>query len=172
MNKYYCNRCHTYFSREWNLKRHKTDVHQEVENAKDYNVKQEFKENRYPMPFNNNSFNEQMANSTYNRPQQNSYSYNNNSPAYPLHNEYNNIQSFPNPHIKSNISETRTFSLDDKIRIQKKLKYLENILIKNLPKFIVIKRIKILKDQCYYEQSDEPLKRYIVEKNLGYLWPD
>jgi hypothetical protein len=64
MNKYYCNRCHKYFAREWNLKRHKTVVHQEVENAKDYNVKQEFKENRYPMPFNNNSFNEQMANPT------------------------------------------------------------------------------------------------------------
>jgi hypothetical protein len=172
MSKYYCDICHESFTREWNLKRHKIDVHKVIENDKNYNLKQVFKENLKDVPFKSNSFDEQTADPLYNQPQQNSYSYNNNFYAPPFYNGYNNIQSFPTPYIQSPITETKSFSNDDKIRIQKKLKTVENILIKVFPKFVVVSKIKRLRDQCYEEQSDEPLKRYIVKKNLGHLWPD
>jgi hypothetical protein len=138
--KIYCDICNKDFTREWNLKRHKSDVHELVENEKNDNLNQEFKGDFNHVPYNNPS-------------------------AYPFHYEYNNIQSFPNSHIKPHISETRTFSLEDKLRIQKKLKNLENILIKGWPKFIVLNRIKMLKKQCYDVQSDEPLKRYLEKSN-------
>ena len=145
--KIYCDICNQDFTREWNLKRHKSDVHGLVENEKDDSVKQEFKENFNHMPYNYNPF------------------------AYPFHNEYNNIQSFPNSNIKPHNSETRPFSVDERLRIQKKLKNLEKILIKVYPKLFVLRRVNRLKKQCYDEQSDDPLKRYLEKNNLGYLWP-
>ena len=90
----YCDICNQDFTREWNLKRHKSDVHGLVENEKDDRVKQEFKENFDYVPYNNSS-------------------------TYPFYNKSNNIQFFPNFHTEPHISETRTFTLDDKLRIQK-----------------------------------------------------
>jgi hypothetical protein len=92
--KHYCKFCNKYFTREWNLKRHNDDVHEFVENAKNDNVELEFKENFNYLP-------------------------NNNSSAYPFYNEYNNMKFFPESYIESRTSETRAFTLDDKLVIQK-----------------------------------------------------
>ena len=165
MAKYYCDICNRDFTRNDNLKRHKTDVHELVENAKEYTEKQGLPENLDQTPFN-----KQITNPIYSQSQEKSY--NNNFSAYPFYNGYNYTQSFPNPNIQSHIKETKSFSVDDKIKIQKKLKIVENILKKNRPYYYVASRINMLRAQCYNEQSDEPLKRFIVKKNLGHLWPD
>ena len=123
-------------------------MHQEVENAKNDNINQEFKENLNHMHCNDN------------------YS------TYPFYTEHNNIKSFPHSYTASHISETRIFTVDDKLRIQKKLKKLEIILKRGYTKSMVFERIMLLKKQCYSEQSDEPIKRYVEKKNLGYLWSD
>ena len=52
MAKYYCDICNRDFTRNDNLKRHKTDVHELVENAKEYTEKQGLPENLDQTPFN------------------------------------------------------------------------------------------------------------------------
>ena len=168
-----CNRCKAPFTRKWNLKRHMHDVHKVANYGKtNNNVKQEIEENFYHQSFNSNSSYEQKEDYNYPQSQQYPYSHANNFSDPPFNNENNNIQSFPYSPNNSDIPETRTFNIDDKIRIQKILKNLENSLNKVYPKPAVSLIMKMLKDRCYREQSDEPLKRYLEKTNMGYLWPD
>jgi hypothetical protein len=168
-----CNLCKRIFTREWNLKRHWHDVHKVANYGKrDNNVKQEIEENFHHASFNSNSSYEQNEDYNYPQSQQYPYSHTNNFPDPAFYNEYNNIQSFPYSPNNSDITETRTLNIDDKIRIQKKLKILENSLNKVHTKSFVRSKMRELKDRCYREQSDEPLKRYLEKRNMGYLWPD
>ncbi|HEX2406034.1 MAG TPA: hypothetical protein VHJ38_02400 [Nitrososphaeraceae archaeon] len=168
-----CKLCKRIFTREWNLKRHMHDVHRIANHGnRDNNVKQKIEENFPHASFNSNSSYEQKEFYNYPQSQRYPYSHANNFSVPPFYNEYNNIQSFPYSPNNSDITETRTLNNDDIIRIQKILKNLENSLNKVYHKAYVSWKIKELKDKCYREQSDEPLKKYLITRNMGYLWPD
>lgn len=100
----------------------------------------------------------------------NSYCYNNFSNIYPNHGYYNS-----EPYIYSNYNflfkEVKTLSSDDKIKIQKVLKIVENYLESLYPKSNVFLIISWLRYRCLREKSDEPLKKYLVKNNMGHLWP-
>lgn len=101
----------------------------------------------------------------------NSYCYNNFSNIYPSPGYYNS-----EPYIYSNYNsifkEKKTLSSDDKIKIQKVLKSVENYLERLYPKSTVFQIISWLSYRCLREKSDEPLKNYLVKINMGHLWPD
>ena len=69
----------------------------------------------------------------------------------------------------SQIKENRKLNLDDEIKIQKGLKIIQNYL-KNYPKPYVAMRISELRSKCIRAQSDEPLKKYLVNGKRGDLW--
>jgi hypothetical protein len=171
MVKPYCKKCKKIFTRDWNFKRHLSDVHN-VEDRSRSDIVNQSRENLTHEPYNSNSFGEQNVDDIYNKFQQNYDSQNNNLSTHPLQDEYYNIESFPGGFINSHIPVKGTFNIDEEIKIQKQLKNLENILLKILPRFLVVGRINMLMKECYYEQSNDPLKRYLVKKNMGHLWSD
>ena len=67
--------------------------------------------------------------------------------------------------------ENRKLNSYDKIRIQSVLKILENYLEKIYSMPHVIWTISRLWVRCMREQSDEPLKKYLIKRNMGSLWP-
>ena len=100
----------------------------------------------------------------------NSYYYDNFSNIYPSPGYYNN-----EPYIYSNnnspFKEEKILSIDDKIKIQKVLKVVENYLERIYPKYNVFLIISRLHYRCLREKSDEPLKKFLVKNNMGHLWP-
>ena len=170
MNKYTCSICKRLFTRDWNLKRHIQDVHRIANYAKNDKVNQEIEENGYYQPFNRNSFYKENDMNFYNNYTQNPHYYNNFSNDFSNYGNYNSAPFFSYANFNSQIKENRKLNLDDKIKIQTVLKTLENSL-KNYPKPYVAMTISWLRSRCFREQSDEPLKKYLVNSNMGDLWP-
>ena len=172
MNKKKCNRCDRLFSRQWNLERHLQDVHEINDDIKKEKRSGEIHDYDYwqiNMNSNNNLRKKENNNigMDYNG---NSYCYNNFSNTYPNPGYYNG-----EPYIYSNFNslfkEEKRLSVDDKMKIQKILKLLENYLEKFYPTSYVFPIIAWLRYRCLREKSDEPLKKYLVQNNMGHLWP-
>ena len=67
--------------------------------------------------------------------------------------------------------EQRRWTYDDKIRLQRGLKIIQNHLEKFYHPFYVSRIILMLKRKCNHEKSDEPLKKYFIQMNIGAMWP-
>ncbi len=168
-----CYICNKIFSRQWNLERHLQDVHEinnDIRKGKrrggidgyDY---------EYGQLSMNSAINLKKTESNNNDMDYkvNSYYYNNFSNIYPIPGYYNS-----EPYIYSNnnsLFKEETLSIDDKIKIQKALKFVENYLKRLYPKANVFPIISLLRNRCLREKSVEPLKKYLVKNNMGDLWP-
>lgn len=171
-----CTVCNQSFSRQWNLKRHIQDVHKLHNYDKKDNIMQ--KDNDFNnLPFNiyeNNNFKDTNNKNDINN-NQNQHYYN----SFPdiNHDLYYNVESyqypysnFTNSNFESQLKKEKRLSVDDKIKIQKGLKILENHLEKICKPVYIFRIIKLLNYRCLSEKSDEPLKKYLVQNNIGYLW--
>ena len=84
---------------------------------------------------------------------------------YPYPNFFNsNINSQPK-------IEKKEWTTNDRIKVQKALKILQNYLSKIYYPSYTYRMIKLLHDRCSSERSIEPLKQFFVSKYLGHLWP-
>lgn len=88
--------------------------------------------------------------------------------------------TFPNPgyyhgehfsNFNSLSKEEKRLNVDDRIKIQKVLKILKNTLEKIYSTTYVVCTISWLHYRCLSEKSDEPIKKFLVQNNMGYLWP-
>lgn len=146
MENHKCSICDRIFTRDWNLKRHIQDLHRLYNYDKKENINQEFEENYYSQKSNNSL---------------------NTCPNPADH----NFEFLPNPNFNpSQLEEEKRLSLDDKIRIQSILKNLENSLEKIFPKPNIVWTTWSLWCRCIQTQSDEPLKRFLINQKMGYLW--
>lgn len=83
---------------------------------------------------------------------------------------YNNIP-YPYSNINSQYKEEeKKLSIDDKIKIQTGLKNLENYLEKFLPIPFIFQILSWLRYQCLTQRSYDPLKKFLVQNNIGFLW--
>jgi|GEM_PF-2475003 len=175
MNKKRCDRCNRFFSIQWNLERHLQDVHEINDDIKkekrrggidgyDYEYGQLNMNSAINLKKAENNNNDMDYNG-------NSYCYNNFSNIYPS-TEYYNIEPYIYSNYNSIFKEKKTLSSDDKIKIQKVLKSVENYLERFCPKSTVFPIISYLRYRCLREKSDEPLKKYLVKNNMGHIWPD
>ncbi len=96
----------------------------------------------------------------------NSYCYNNFSNIYP-NPEYYNSEPYIYSNYNSIFKEEKTLSSDDKIKIQKVLKFVENYLKRLYPKSYVFPIYHGYVIVAYARKSDEPLKKYLVKNNMG-----
>lgn len=98
--------------------------------------------------------------------------YNNNY----FHNDLNSYYGFYNsesylyPPFNAKYKEEKRLSLDDKLRIQKILKNLQNNLEKFYPVAFIFRLISWLHYQCITQKSDQPLKKFLIRNNVGFLW--
>ena len=88
----------------------------------------------------------------------NSYCCNNFSNIYP-NSGYNNSEPYIYSNYNSLFKEEKTLSNDDKIKIQKVLKFVENYLKRLYPKSNVFPIILWLRYRCLREKSDEPIEK-------------
>lgn len=95
---------------------------------------------------------------------------NNFSNTFPNH-EYYHGEPFLYSNFNSQSKEEKRLNVDDRIKIQKVLKILENTLVKIYPTAYVVWIISWLHYRCLSEKSDEPIKKFLVRNNMGYLWP-
>lgn len=137
--------------------------------AKKDQLNHEIEENGHYPPF-NTSFYKENDKDFYNKYTQNPHNYNNFSNDSSNYGYYNKEPFFSYSNFTSQIKENRKLNLDDEIKIQKGLKIIENYL-KNYPKPYVAMRISELRSRCIRAQSDEPLKKYLVNGKRGDLWP-
>jgi dynactin complex subunit len=111
-----------------------------------------------------------MNHTQYNQSYYNNNNLPNNSPYY-YYGFDNNTSSDLYSNINSQYKEDKKrLSIDDKIKIQKVLKNLENYLKKFYPPMFIFQILSWLHYQCLTQKSDEPLKKFLVQKNIGFLW--
>lgn len=173
-----CNICYKKFTRKWNLERHLYDVHEAHYDLRKARIKQEFDvrnhlsktvgPNRKILNTDNN-----LNKTQYNQSYYNNNNLPNNLPYY-YYGFDNNTASYPYSNINSQYEEEeqeeKKLSIDDKIKIQKILKNLENYLEKFYPRVFIFQILSWLRYQCLTKKSEEPLKRFLVQKNIGFLW--
>jgi hypothetical protein len=82
---------------------------------------------------------------------------------------YSNINSQCKEEEKEKEGEKR-LSIDDKIKIQKVLKNLKNYLEKFYPRAYIVQILSWLRYQCLTQKSDKPLKKFLVQNNIVFLW--
>jgi hypothetical protein len=90
------------------------------------------------------------------------YGFDNNPSSY----LYSNINSQCKEEEKEKEGEKR-LSLDDKIKIQNVLKNLKNYLEKFYPRAYIFQILSWLRYQCLTQKSDKPLKKFLVQNNIG-----
>ncbi len=103
---------------------------------------------------------------------ENSYYYNKISNTFPYPAYYNG-EFYPYSNFNpSSLEKEKRLSFEDRIRIQKVLTNLENHLKKiGYPVELVFRLKTWLNYRCSIAKTDEPLKKYLVNNNLGNLWP-
>ena len=172
MNKKRCDRCNRLFSRQWNLERHLQDVHEINNDIKKRRGRIDGYDYEYEQLNINSANNLKKTENNYNDMDYNGNSYccNNFSNIYP-NSGYNNSEPYIYSNYNSLFKEEKTLSNDDKIKIQKVLKFVENYLKRLYPKSNVFPIISWLRYRCLREKSDEPLKKYLFKNNMGHLWP-
>ena len=170
-----CTICYKKFTRKWNLDRHLYDVHDVHDDLRKDRIKQEIvvqdhlsnmAESKGKILNKDNDNN--MNQTQYNR----SYYNNNNFPntLYYNYHYYNYAYPYPNLYFHYR-EEERKLTIYDKIKIQKILKNLENYLEKFCPRPFIFQILSWLRYQCLSQKSDQPLKKFLVRNNLGFLWP-
>jgi hypothetical protein len=171
-----CNICYKKFTRKWNLERHLYDIHEFHNNVNNARRKQGIEvpdhllnmvePNRKILKKEDNNMNHTQYNQSY----YNNNNLPNNSPYY-YYGFDNNTSSDLYSNINSQYKEDKKrLSIDDKIKIQKVLKNLENYLKKYYPHMFIFRILSWLYYQCLTQKSDEPLKKFLVQKNIGFLW--
>ena len=141
-----CIVCKQIFTRKWNLERHLQDVHEIYDNTKKDNINPEIGDyNSLPINIDSNN---NLRNFVY-----------------------SNDEVYLYPNFIPPLEKEKRLNVDDRIRIQKGLKILESCLEKIYPPGFVFQIISWLRSCCRYEKSDEPLKNFFVQMNLGDRWP-
>lgn len=173
-----CNICYKKFTRKWNLERHLYDVHEVQNDLSKVRIKQEIDvpDNLSNMVEPERKFlnrdNNMNQPSQYNQSYYNNNNLTNNLPYY-YYGFDNNTASYPYSNINSQYEEEeqeeKKLSIDGKIKIQKILKNLENYLEKFYPRVFIFQILSWLRYQCLTKKSEEPLKRFLVQKNIGFL---
>ncbi|MGE5633665.1 MAG: C2H2-type zinc finger protein [Deltaproteobacteria bacterium] len=169
-----CSICKKIFTRKWNLKRHSQDVHKIYDNTKKDNINPEIGDyNSLPINIdsNNNFRNKNNENNMNGMIYNENSSYDNNFPNTFPNPEYSNDEFYPYSNFNPSLEKEKRLNVDDRIRIQKGLKILESYLEKIYPPGFVFQIISWLRSCCRYEKSDEPLKNFFVQMNLGDRWP-
>ncbi len=171
-----CNICYKKFTRIWNLERHLYDIHEFHNNVNNARRKQEIEMHDHLLNMvepNRKILNKEdnnMNNREYNQSYYNNNNLPNNSPYY-YYEFDNNTSSYLYSNINSQYKEDKKrLSIDDKIKKQKVLKNLENYLKKFYPQMFSFQILSWLHYQCLTQKSDEPLKKFLVQKNIGFLW--
>ena len=67
------------------------------------------------------------------------------------------------PNTKKKNKEEKKLSIDDKIKIQKVLKNLENYLEKFYHRTFIFQILSWLRYQCFTQKSDKPLKNFLFK---------
>ncbi|HEX2408832.1 MAG TPA: hypothetical protein VHJ38_16645 [Nitrososphaeraceae archaeon] len=175
-NEKVCQICYKKFTRKWNLERHLDDNHQIHNDFSNARMKQEIEmfdqfsnivEPKHK--FLNKEDNKMKEMLQYNQSYYNNNNLPNNLPYY-YYGFDNNISSYPYSNINFQYNEEekekgeKRLSIDDKIRIQKVLKILEDYLEKLYPRWFIFQVLSWLHYQCRIQKSDEPLKKFLVQK--------
>lgn len=183
-NEKVCTICYKKFTRKWNLERHLYDIHKIHTDYSNARMKQEIEmadhfSNRIEPKhkFLNKENNKMKERLQYN---QSYYINNNNFPNnlpynyYGIDNNSSSLYFYSNINSQYNEQEKekgeRRLSINDKIKMQKVLKNLENYLEKFYPHMFIFQIISWLRYQCLTQKSYEPLKNFLVHSNMGFLW--
>jgi hypothetical protein len=100
---------------------------------------------------------------------QNSYYYEKNADNSIAYSGYHNLRPYPS-YFDSLFREEKKLTLDDNLKIQKTLKNLENYLENIYPSDYIVRVIAWLRYSCRTDRSEEPLKKFLLQNHLGYLW--
>ena len=86
--------------------------------------------------------------------------------------EYYFGQDYPGSNINlKQETEQKRWTYDDQLRLQRGLKILQNHLEKFYNNNYVSRMIFLIRRKCNREKSDEPLKKYFIQMNIGDMWP-
>jgi hypothetical protein len=171
-----CNICYKKFTRKWNLERHLYDVHEVHNGLSKARIKQgiDVPDHLSNMVEQNRKILNKDNNMSQSPRHNQSYYNNNNLPNNLPYYDYgfdNNTSLYPYSNINSQYKEEeKRLSIDDKIKIQKVLKNLENYLKKFFPSTFIFQILSWLRYRCLTQKSDEPLKKFLVQNNIGFLW--
>ncbi len=171
METWKCHKCDRFFSRRWNLQRHLNTVHTVVgEDRRQQRRNSVFQHSDLPLNRDSNYENNENNNNRYAMNHDKTYyHYDNFNNRLPKSNYYN-YEPTPPYFIEPEKEEKKRLTPDDKLRIQKTLKNLENFLKQFFPSDYVFRIIAGLYDLCISLQSDRPLKRILIQNFIGHLW--
>jgi hypothetical protein len=174
MDNTLCKVCNKIFTRKWNLERHLQDIHGIYNKPENQNITSEIDNNTSSQRYNNtnhifrDSYNDGNMNQMDYSGQYNNY--NNFAQNYSYHEYYRQRYPWSNFNLQLE-KEPKRWTYDDKIRLQRGLKILQNHLQSFYPPPFVSGIILMLRRKCNSEKSDEPLKKYFVQMNIGDRWP-
>lgn len=174
MTSIFCKICNKGFTRKWNLERHLQDIHKQYIKPESHGInlesnnhdswqRYENSDGIFEQRHNYDSINQINDSGQYrnfnNFPQNNPYP------------EYNYGQGYPwsNFNLQPE-KEQKRWTYDDEIQLQRRLKILQNHLERFFPPLYVSGVIFMLKRRCSLEKSDEPLKKYFIQMNIGDMW--
>lgn len=174
MAKILCNVCNKIFTRKWNLERHLQDIHGIYNKPENQNITSEIGNINSSQRYSNT---DNIFKDRYNDGNMNQIDY---SGQYGNYHNYPQNYSYPEyyrqdyPWSNFNLppeKESKKWTYDDQIRLQRGLKILQTHLESFYPQPCVSGIILMLRRRCNYEKSDEPLKKYFVQMNIGDKWP-
>ena len=151
------------------------DIHKEYTKPENQNINSERNNHNSWQSYNNS---DRIFSQRYNYDSMNQTNY---SGQYKNYNNFSQNYSYPESYYDkgypwSNFNlqpekEQKRFSYDDQIQLQRALKILQNHLERFFPQQYVSGIIFMLNRRCNFEKSDEPLKKYFVQMNIGDMWP-
>jgi len=170
MNK--CQICNKSFTRQWNLDRHKQDIHHIPKDGEHYRVKQKYEgpPYSYPSSFRNEQFRNIENNTTEKGYYDNHFENHNFTYNCSSNDLYNNRFYEDFEPIPLNKEENK-LTVRDMIRIQRGLKTLKNFLQRIYPNPVVFRQIYWLYYLCWTKSSIEPLRDFYQKNNLMHIWP-